>query len=218
MNNSTSIEKILYQFIILLILLGLIACQSTNNTENTESQENTTKSTTEGTTSRPELFPDQVDGTIYTNTPLGFSLDFGNQWTLYTKYEEFPDFVLSVADELQTDFSELLFFAHSADSLKASRAVVEILDLPLMQYVNLIKEVNKAALKEDLGTEEITLQGQPVIVWTYSFEQGDSSFRFVDYFWSKDQAKLRISFYTLESLFNAVKPEFDAIIQSRTLF
>lgn len=135
-----------------------------------------------------------------------------DKWNIFMKKKEYPKNILPILEQLEQNGVIVPLFGLSKDYSSGARVMVEPTNVELKQYFKLIKAVNSSNLGEHTEPATININGREAILWDYSAK--DNNFKYVEVMFLIGESNLRVSFWTVEELFEEKFPEFMEIINS----
>lgn len=160
---------------------------------------------------RGDLFADRYSDSIYVNEAAGFKLMLPSDWTAYAHYDDMPVEYKPMARDAREYGSELALLAWSRNQLMGMRIIMEDTDVPLMEYFDLIKEINQADIEQDLGHEVTTLGNVEAIRWIMETSYEGVSVRYLEYQVHLKNYNVRITFWTPTRMYGAYSGRFRQI-------
>lgn len=150
---------------------------------------------------------------LYVNQGIGFSLEFPQSWLVFEAEEKMPPQAQNYARKIRESGGEMIFVAQNRASTMYLRGIAEETALEPDAYFNIIQEVNrKELLESDHETTEIA--GEKAIRWTYEAEAGGTRIKFLEYQVRRDRYNVRLSFWTLPSLYASYEKEFEGMMKT----
>lgn len=149
----------------------------------------------------------------YKNESIGFSLDFDGFWNVYAHADSMPPAVREIAKSFKEDGGELIFYATTSNQLLYARAIVEDAGLPLQQYYEIVSEINSDELKE-VSASRVKLGKTEMIEWVYEVQVDETKLIFLEYQTRSGPYNIRLGFWTLASLFDEFKKDFQRIART----
>jgi hypothetical protein len=147
----------------------------------------------------------------YSNTAIMFSIDFNDKWDLYCSFDTIPEEFQAALQEI--DPENFLYFGLTKNQMYGCRGMVEEVDMDLNEYCKVITEVNADAI-DSVKTKKVKINNIPMIYLTY--ETKENNMAFGEYMFKKDIYNVRLTFWTLKSLFKNYFKEVDVIIKTFT--
>ncbi len=159
-----------------------------------------------------QFYPDSFysEDRIYQNSTLKFSLNFRDNWSLVTNPNNMDRAVKRLARGFQKQGIELLFVGSTVDALQGVQGVAANLNLPVLEYAQMYRDMNKETVSNDSGLVNILVEGTPMIRWNYN----KFGYRFVEYFFTIDTYNMRIAFWATPPIFDRFSSVYVSIISS----
>lgn len=150
---------------------------------------------------------------MYSNPQIGFTLTFGEAWIMYESEAKMPPQAQGYARQVRESGGEMLFVAQNRAGTMYMRGIAEETALDPEAYFEIIQRVNAKELTES-NHESAVLNGEKAVRWTYSADTGATRIQFLEYQIRRGRYNVRLSFWTLPSLFASYEPEFETIARS----
>jgi len=150
---------------------------------------------------------------LYVNQGIGFSLEFPQSWMVFESEEKMPPQAQNYARKIRESGGEMIFVAQNRANTMYLRGIAEETALDPDAYFNIIQEVNQKELLES-AHETTEVAGEKAIRWIYEAEAGGTRIKFLEYQVRRDRYNVRLSFWTLPSLFNSYEREFESMMKT----
>ena len=147
---------------------------------------------------------------LYVNQTIGFSLRFPEGWIITEHYSGMAPDIREKADAVKSQGGELMLIGHTLNNIVWLRITVEPASLPLDQYFHAIRDINSAELLSD-SSEHTTISGRESVLWTYTINISGYKLKYREFQFARGKYNLRVTFWTLDSLFDSFVPKMDAI-------
>ena len=159
-----------------------------------------------------QFFPDTYfpQDHVYQNKPLGFDLNFADNWTLTTDPDQFSKTAKKIAHELQESHDELIFLGSTVEGSQGTRGIAQNWNMSNEEYLAATRKANLSTIDEDLGSRDFEGNGIDMIVWDYRFK----GFRFSEYLFKARTCNVRIAFWAAPDLFYRFAPVYESIMNS----
>ncbi len=148
----------------------------------------------------------------YSNDAIKFSVCFNDNWDIYYSYTTMLADIQNFVKPINP--ANFLYFGMTKNKLLGCRGLVEEVNMDLGDYFAILKDVNAKAIS-NFSEKNIKINHTPMIYWTY--ETSGNQFFFAEYIFKKGNYDVRLSFWTLKSLFNKYSKEFDNIMKTFTV-
>jgi len=156
------------------------------------------------------------DDRAYVNTYVGFRVHLPDDWNIGTSPATATPGLRKVFRSMQTKSSELLFIGLNKTSRCGIRCIAESNTAPINDYFKALylnNEQNVTTVEADYFSDD----NQEVIVWSYYNNVGQMKYRFSDYIFPCGKLRVRLSFWTLASLYDDYVPVFETMLRTMQL-
>ncbi|MCF6410682.1 hypothetical protein [Pseudalkalibacillus salsuginis] len=153
----------------------------------------------------------KADITIDDKTQIKLNLE---GWNYSTKREDMPPEAQKVADMVSDYGGELILFGLSPNGTSGVRIIAEPVDMETTEYFETIRDVNKPSLIESSEGKNTTFGNIKGIVWNYSGNKKNTTFKYLECITKKDKYNLRITMWTTNELFDKNEADFNKVIKS----
>jgi hypothetical protein len=145
----------------------------------------------------------------YSNTAIKFSIVFNNNWNIYPTFAQTPENIKPLLRQINKE--NFLYFGVTKNNTLGCRGLVENLNMNLDDYYQAIIEVNSSAVS-NIKTKKTKINNIPMIFLTY--ETPGNNFIYNEYMFKKNTYNVRLTFWTMKSLFKKYHREFKDIIKT----
>ena len=121
-----------------------------------------------------------------------------------------------IAKQFKEQGTELTAMGFAFNNILWLRISVEEGNMPIEIYYQLLKEINKEDIAENVDKKNLIINDIDVIEWTMIMKNAvqNIDLKFIEYQLRKDIYNIRITFWTISSLENVCKAEIDKVINS----
>jgi uncharacterized protein YbaP (TraB family) len=148
------------------------------------------------------------DDGYYKNSSAGFKVHLPEDWDIGTTPKTVPEILKDQFKNLQTVSSEMLFVGLNPNQRCGIRCIAEASDTTLEAYFKLIYSVNENGITKRKA-EYFKVHGQELINWSYYTETNGTKMRFNEYIFNPGRLKIRLTFWTINGLYDDYQKIFD---------
>jgi uncharacterized protein YbaP (TraB family) len=153
------------------------------------------------------------DDDFYENSAAGFKVRLPADWEIGTTPKTVPELLKDHFEKVQTKSSEMLFAGMNTNQRCGIRCIAEANDTTLEDYFKSLYSANENELTKRKA-EYFKGRGQELIIWSYYTQSNGTKMRFNEYIINPGKLKIRLTFWTINGLYNDYSKLFDETAQT----